>query len=65
MNTRPFTQDPSNTTAFAALSSTTDANFSPECRAVVVGGGTGAPMSIRVLLSLGCETSAVVAMADD
>ena len=34
-------------------------------RAVVVGGGTGAPMSIRTLLSLGLETSAVVAMADD
>ena len=34
-------------------------------RAVVIGGGTGAPMSIRTLLSLGVETSAVVAMADD
>ena len=34
-------------------------------RAVVIGGGTGAPMSIRTLLSLGFETSAVVAMADD
>lgn len=33
--------------------------------AVVVGGGTGAPVSIRTLLSLGLETSAVVAMADD
>jgi len=34
-------------------------------RAVVIGGGTGAPVSIRALLSLGAETSAVVAMADD
>lgn len=34
-------------------------------RAVVIGGGTGAPVSIRTLLSLGIETSAVVAMADD
>lgn len=34
-------------------------------RAVVIGGGTGAPVSIRAALSLGYETSAVVAMADD
>lgn len=34
-------------------------------KAVVVGGGTGAPRSIRALLSLGAETSCVVAMADD
>ncbi len=34
-------------------------------RAVVIGGGTGAPVSIRTLLSLGVSTSAVVAMADD
>ena len=34
-------------------------------RAVVVGGGTGAPMSIRCLLSLNCQVNAVVAMADD
>ncbi|MEI2998228.1 MAG: hypothetical protein V8T51_03040 [Senegalimassilia faecalis] len=33
-------------------------------RAVVIGGGTGAPVSIRTLLSMGVETSAVVAMAD-
>ncbi len=30
-----------------------------------MGGGTGAPVSIRALLSLGFDTSAVVAMADD
>jgi 2-phospho-L-lactate transferase/gluconeogenesis factor (CofD/UPF0052 family) len=34
-------------------------------RGVVVGGGTGAPKSIRALLSMGIETSCVVAMADD
>lgn len=34
-------------------------------RVVVVGGGTGAPMSIRCLLSLNCQVNAVVAMADD
>lgn len=32
---------------------------------MVIGGGTGAPVSIRALLSLGFDTSAVVAMADD
>jgi len=36
-----------------------------ECKAVVIGGGTGAPQSIKALLSLGVQTSAVVAMADD
>ena len=34
-------------------------------KAVVIGGGTGAPVSIRTLLALGVQTSAVVAMADD
>lgn len=34
-------------------------------RAVVIGGGTGAPVSIKTLLSMGIETSAIVAMADD
>ncbi|NTU88364.1 MAG: YvcK family protein [Actinobacteria bacterium] len=33
--------------------------------AVVIGGGTGAPISIRALLDLGLDVSAVVAMADD
>ena len=32
---------------------------------MVIGGGTGAPVSIRALLSAGFQTSAVVAMADD
>ena len=66
----PFTLDPSNTQAFAALGTSEvlggaqGAAVGP-LRAVVIGGGTGAPMSIRSLLSLGLETSAVVAMADD
>ena len=39
-------------------------NDSPR-KAVVIGGGTGAPVSIRVLLGLGWQVSAVVAMADE
>ena len=35
------------------------------CKVVVVGGGTGAPMSIRACTALGFETSAIVTMADD
>ena len=34
-------------------------------RAVVVGGGTGAPVSIKTLLAMGVQTSVVVAMTDD
>lgn len=34
-------------------------------RAVVIGGGTGAPISIQALLSLDAEVAAVVTMADD
>ena len=33
--------------------------------AVVIGGGTGAPASIRTLLDMGCGVSSVVAMVDD
>ncbi len=36
-----------------------------EYSAVVVGGGTGAPVSIKTLLAMGVRTSAVVAMTDD
>lgn len=61
-----FTHDPSATAAFAALGSAPPVAGPGEClRAVVIGGGTGAPMSIRTLLSMHVETSAVVAMADD
>lgn len=61
-----FSHDPSATAAFAALGSEPSVVEPGErLRAVVIGGGTGAPVSIRTLLSMGLETSAVVAMADD
>ncbi len=61
-----FGHDPSATAMFAALPDL-KASERPESavKAVVIGGGTGAPVSIRTLLSMGVETSAVVAMADD
>ena len=61
-----FSHDPSATAAFAALPEPS-ADDKPDrpVRAVVIGGGTGAPVSIRTLLSMGIETAAVVAMADD
>lgn len=34
-------------------------------RAVVIGGGTGAPVSIRTLLDMGCQVSSIVSMVDD
>ena len=61
-----FPHDPSMTEAFAPLYAADP--VVPETgslKAVVIGGGTGAPVSIRTLLSMGVETSAVVAMADD
>lgn len=66
----PFKIDPSLTSAFQALDDAVgeaglDDYGEEPLRAVVVGGGTGAPVSIRSLLSLGIQTSAVVAMADD
>ena len=62
----PFTHDPSLTAVFKALPSL-DENVlgTNKLKAVVIGGGTGAPVSIRTLLSMGISTSAVVAMADD
>lgn len=69
---RPFRIDPSSTESFKVLDEVSSAgddahlSFEQEAfKAVVIGGGTGAPVSIRTLLSLGVETSAVVAMADD
>ncbi len=61
-----FTQDSSQTAAFRPLADA-EAVVAPSenVKAVVIGGGTGAPVSIRTLLSMGLETSAVVAMADD
>lgn len=67
----PFRIDPTQTAAFEALRDI-PVDFSDQefdavepLRAVVIGGGTGAPVSIRSLLSLGIQTDAVVAMADD
>lgn len=61
-----FGHDPSATAVFAALPEVSpDEKPRRSVRAVVIGGGTGAPVSIRTLLSMGIETSAVVAMADD
>ena len=71
MVARPaFRIDPSTTASFSAIKDKIpriEMRIGPgrHLRAVVIGGGTGAPMSIRTLLSLGVETSAVVAMADD
>lgn len=61
-----FSHDPSATSVFASLPKITVKNEkSRPLRAVIIGGGTGASMSIRTMLSMGIETSAVVAMADD
>ena len=61
-----FVHDPSATEAFAALPHiSAGVDVTEGLRAVVIGGGTGAPVSIRTLLSMDVETSAVVAMADD
>ena len=68
---RPFRTDASSAGAFLGFECAreggegADGAVARGMRAVVIGGGTGAPMSIRTLLSLGFETSAVVAMADD
>ena len=65
----PFTYDPASTAAFARLRAKWDEDAlhdtAAPVRAVVIGGGTGAPVSIRTLLTLECDVSAVVAMADD
>ena len=68
--TGAFRVDPAATAAFSALRSALPQlrgldEGDRALRAVVIGGGTGAPVSIRTLLSLGVQTSAVVAMADD
>lgn len=68
---RAFRVDPSATASFVALRDALPdlhERTSPRggrVKAVVIGGGTGASVSIRTLLSLDVETSAVVAMADD
>lgn len=65
----PFAYDPAATAAFARLRSEVGDDVlhdtAAPVKAVVIGGGTGAPVSIRTLLSLEADVSAVVAMADD
>lgn len=60
-----FTHDPSATAAFAALDQRQYSFGDRTPKAVVIGGGTGAPVSIRTLLSMNVSVNAVVAMADD
>lgn len=61
-----ITYDASATAAFRAVGDEPPAVAPNDTvRATVVGGGTGAPVSIRTLVNLGAETAAVVAMADD
>lgn len=62
----PFRQDPSATASFERIKDAEPVVGSAQpAHAVVIGGGTGAPVSIKTLLSMGVKTSAVVAMADD
>lgn len=65
-----FRHDASMTQAFRAIGSLghrrSARGIDPtKFKAVVIGGGTGAPVSIRTLLAMGVQVSAVVAMADD
>ena len=65
-----FKIDPSLTSAFNSLESQLPPVFETQAtstkpRVVVLGGGTGASLSIRTLLSLDVRVSAVVSMADD
>ncbi len=63
---KPFRLDPATTGAFTALKDGgASAGTLEEVSAAVIGGGTGAPISIQTLLSMGIRTSAVVAMTDD
>lgn len=61
-----FTYDPFITSAFKAIGSQPSVvPYGSKLNAVVIGGGTGANVSIRTMVNMGFETSAVVAMADD
>lgn len=68
METSAFNIDPSATTAFQALNldeSEHTINLGSDFKATVLCGGTGGPVSIKALLTLGAQVNAVVAMADD
>ena len=63
-----FNIDPSITASFSIeelKADDPDFLLPPDFKATVIGGGSGIPVSIKTLLSLGAKTSAVVAMADD
>ena len=62
MSSEAFKQEPTLTSMFQAIDRI-DTQFPHgynDLKAVVIGGGTGAPVSIRTLLSMGIQTSAVV-----
>ncbi|MDO4400444.1 MAG: YvcK family protein [Coriobacteriia bacterium] len=65
----PFKLDAALTTSFDRISIETHADDGlgkpVKPRVVVIGGGKGASLSIRVLLSMDVEVAAVVSMADD
>jgi uncharacterized cofD-like protein len=61
----PFKYDPSMTASFKAISDDEPRPNMDKLNVVVIGGGTGTNTSIRTLLSMGTQVSAVVAMADD
>lgn len=70
MSGGPFKIDPSLTSAFNSLDTDLPSGLaagyeSRKPHVVVLGGGTGASLSIRTLLSLDVRVSAVVSMADD
>ena len=49
----------------ALIKGVSDLNLPSDFSAVVVGGGTGSPASVKALRALGIKTDVVVAMADD
>ena len=60
--------DPSATAAFNFVDVSqlnNNKNIKDGFKCVVIGGGTGAPLSLKTALSLGVDVSCVVAMADD
>lgn len=66
MSSESFVHNPAITSSFKPLESMPAVvPAQSTVRAVVIGGGTGSQVSVRTLLSMGFETSAVVAMADD
>ena len=69
MSGDPFKLEPALTSTFDPIESQMSlddgSGLHKRPKVVVVGGGTGASLSIRTLLSLGMDVAAVVSMADD